>query len=243
VIEFDDIDSSLVKDVEDGRIGPVIEKIALNGVSEGTARGVLSKLIEKNLLFCFVGEGKARGAWSSWISHELIKEFFRKCHDFTSEGGDFPESFAVGKIRTGKEIVLRPSDLFLNNIKGGVGKMQDSLDRKDFIGAIDIAVREDVSDKSLRLIVSFLVGNGLISFNGTKVNLDKINPLWIRQFLRTCRLMKPPYQFVSNAKMVIVPDEMFLRGENGEVVPLSIKPLKEKLFTKWEPLGASSHAS
>jgi hypothetical protein len=218
----------LASKIGKGRIVEVLEELARNGASSDVLREIMTELMRNGMVDCRLdGGGRCYGAGSTFVDPDKIRYFLNLCHASMSNGHHLPDSFVIGKIKTGKNMVVNPTSLFTEAVYGRERdeKIKGLLSCGAFYQAIDIAARHASCAK---IFFRFMVEKELISTD-REINLEN-NELLVKQFVETCRLLK----LLPKSSALMLPDQIdFVSDEKGDRIVLSIKRLKEKMLL-WE---------
>lgn len=225
------VSQCLALKIKRGGVRSVVEYVYRNKLPYDIVCEVMSTLMEAGYLPCDVGGGRVRAIKSVWVDPDRVREFFKVCHNFIVTGAYFPEAFPIGKIRTGKEIVIRPTSLFLSQVfNGGADReIKRLLTRDNIFQAIRIAVQDGCSDDSLRYIMNFLINRRLVLIEEEgQIDQGSFETLPIKLFLKSCHLLRPSILVVPQSdKAAKVPDKVdFCRDGEGRKIVIDIQPLK-----------------
>jgi len=114
-----DVDLNFVKMVEEDRVVWVAFSAAhRKNVSEDTKKAMLTAAIQRGVISMYVGNGRGRGVWSSYVHSSCIDEFFRDCHLFKERPRDMPKEFIIGRTYIGNPIKIVINGEFVDPMCG-----------------------------------------------------------------------------------------------------------------------------
>jgi len=111
-----EIDEDLLRSFQNGQMISSIIYAHHENVSQGTKRAMVNFLIMKKYLSFHIGERSGQAVWSRWVESEKIDELIEALYNFVFDGNDFPQSFTIGEIKTGKKMIISPGQLFSKEV-------------------------------------------------------------------------------------------------------------------------------